>query len=120
MKIAFSADQTLPEVIISGPEALAQHGFTPETPIKLLLKQGALWVIPVDDESSWLTLCHCSDAELGLDVIRDNGELYLAGDWLTEIGITQASDIDMLCDTGVIVLFNRQRMKESVTAYDCH
>ncbi|MCS3405912.1 type I toxin-antitoxin system SymE family toxin [Serratia sp. AKBS12] len=29
-----------------------------------------------------------ADPNIGVDWIRDNGELYLAGDWLTQCGLT--------------------------------
>lgn len=41
-----------------------------------------------DAEIQRLLLEVNADPHIGVDWVRDNGELYLAGDWLTQCGLT--------------------------------
>jgi hypothetical protein len=52
--------------------------------------QDGLIITLVSDEVEieWLLLEVDADPNIGVIWIRDNGELYLAGDWLTQCGLT--------------------------------
>ncbi|CAI1536364.1 HSP20-like domain of uncharacterised function (DUF1813) [Serratia fonticola] len=45
-------------------------------------------VVSNEGEIERLLLEENAHPHIGVDWIRDNGELYLAGDWLTECGLT--------------------------------
>ncbi|MNF06850.1 hypothetical protein D3C80_2068920 [compost metagenome] len=46
--------------------------------------------------------------DLGADWVRQNGELVISGDWLTESGITDAAQLEITVATGVIRLQRRE------------
>ncbi|BFI65956.1 hypothetical protein okayama3_15410 [Yersinia pseudotuberculosis] len=46
--------------------------------------------------------------DLGADWVRQNGELIIGGDWLTESGITDAEQLEMTAAPGVIRLRRRE------------
>lgn len=45
-------------------------------------------LISNEGEIGRLLLAVDAQSHIGVDWIRDNGELYLAGDWLTQCGLT--------------------------------
>ncbi|MGC6389063.1 hypothetical protein ACMV8I_15595 [Ewingella sp. S1.OA.A_B6] len=108
MNITFTA-QPFPELTLTG-NLLTDNGFTVDTPIKLLLRQQALWVTTVTDEQEWQALCEASqyDQDLGADWVHNDGRLVIGGDWLTEIGITQAGHVDVATAPGIIIIRRRE------------
>ncbi|MGT3163417.1 hypothetical protein ACVSUJ_10150 [Yersinia enterocolitica] len=61
---------------------------------------------PVIDAATWNTLCEASQQrqDLGADWVRENGELIIAGNWISESGITNAEQLEITAALGVIRL----------------
>lgn len=108
MKITFTPEP-IPELILSGG-ALAALGFTLGTPLQLSVQYPKLWITVVTDEASWKEICSASEYrhDLGADWVRENGDLIVGGQWLTDLGITAASEVDITANTGVICLQRRE------------
>ncbi|TQI82467.1 hypothetical protein FHU10_2555 [Serratia fonticola] len=108
MNITFTP-QPIPELILAG-ETLATLGFTYGTPLQLTLQNHTLWSTPVIDEASWEALCEASQdrQDLGADWVRENGEVIIGGDWLTESGITEAEQLEITAAPGVLRLQRRE------------
>ncbi|WP_049604586.1 hypothetical protein [Yersinia aldovae] len=104
MNVTFSP-QPIPQLMIEGG-TLATLGFTCGTPLQLTLQHRTLWITTVNDDATWEALCEVSQhsPDLGTDWVRDNGEVIIGGDWLTEIGITDAEHLDISTAPGVIRL----------------
>ncbi|HDM8436463.1 hypothetical protein [Yersinia enterocolitica] len=104
MNITFTP-RPIPELTIAGG-TLAGLGFTPGTPLQLTLRPDGLWITTVIDAATWNTLCEASQQrqDLGADWVRDNGELIIGGDWLTESGITDAEQLKLIIAPGVLRL----------------
>ncbi|HDL7751889.1 TPA: hypothetical protein PXP51_004343 [Yersinia enterocolitica] len=64
----------------------------------------------VTDEATWDELCEASQdrPDLGADWVRENGEVIIGGNWLTESGITSAEQVDVTAVPGVIRLWRRE------------
>lgn len=79
----------IPELIIDG-EDIIKAGFVAGTVFKIEPYQDGLVITLVSNEGEIerLLLEENAHPHIGVDWIRDNGELYLAGDWLTECGLT--------------------------------
>ncbi|WP_248466075.1 SymE family type I addiction module toxin [Pectobacterium versatile] len=83
IKTAFHHGE-LPELTLTGDE-LAQAGFTAEAMFRISLYRNGLILTRLDEDTDIAALM----AELngneteGADWVSDNGELTLAGDWLT-------------------------------------
>ncbi|ERK14433.1 SymE family type I addiction module toxin [Serratia sp. JSRIV001] len=79
----------IPELIIDGEE-ITKAGFVAGTVFKIEPYQDGLVITLISDEGEIERLLFEVDAHphIGADWIRDNGELYLAGDWLTQCGLT--------------------------------
>ncbi|CAG75771.1 conserved hypothetical protein [Pectobacterium atrosepticum SCRI1043] len=78
----------LPELTLTG-DGLAQAGFTAGAMFRISLDRNGLILTRLDDDTDMATLMtelDVSDAE-GADWVSDNGELALAGDWLTQSGL---------------------------------
>ncbi|MGC6389881.1 hypothetical protein ACMV8I_19840 [Ewingella sp. S1.OA.A_B6] len=107
MNITFTA-QPFPELTLTG-NLLTDNGFTVDTPIKLLLRQQALWVTTVTDEQEWQALCEASqyDQDLGADWVRGDGSLVISDDWLTQLHISRAEDVDIIPTPNVIIVRRR-------------
>ncbi|MGM0511221.1 hypothetical protein BFS14_10085 [Serratia fonticola] len=101
--------QPIPELTIDGG-TLAGLGFTPGIPLQLTLRPDGLWIIPVTDAATWNALCETSQQrqDFGADWVRQNGELIICGDWLTESGITDAEQLEITTTPGVIRLRQRE------------
>ncbi|MBL5862567.1 hypothetical protein JBO49_18370 [Serratia fonticola] len=108
MNITFT-HQPIPELTIDGG-TLAGLGFTPGTPLQLTLRADGLWITPVTDAATWNTLCEASQQrqDLGADWVRQNGELIIGGDWITESGITNAEQLEITAAPGMIRLQRRE------------
>jgi hypothetical protein len=80
----------IPELIIDG-EDIIKVGFTPGTVFKIEPYRDGLIITLVSDEGEIERLLLEVDTHphIGMDWIRDNGELYLAGDWLTQCCLTE-------------------------------
>ncbi|CAM4091590.1 SymE family type I addiction module toxin [Serratia silvae] len=79
----------IPELIIDG-EDITKTGFLAGAVFKIEPYQDGLIIklISNEEEIERLLLEVDADPHIGVDWIRDNGELYLAGDWLTQCGLT--------------------------------
>ena len=82
MNITF-VKEPVPELTITGGQ-LAALGFTTDTPIRLVLRDNALPVTTVTDETELKALCKASQQckDLGADWVRENGEVIIGGDRL--------------------------------------
>ena len=71
------------------------------------LRADGLWITLVTDAAA---LCEASQQrqDLGADWVRDNGELVIGGDWLTESGIIEAEQLEITAAPGVIRLQRRE------------
>ncbi|MBP0995700.1 SymE family type I addiction module toxin [Serratia fonticola] len=80
----------IPELIIDG-KYIIKAGFTAGAVFKIEPYRDRLVITLVSDEGEIERLLLEVDAHdnIGVDWIRDNGELYLAGDWLTQCGLTR-------------------------------
>lgn len=108
MNITFTPEP-IPELIIEG-EALAELGFGIGEPLQLTLRPDGLWITVVTDDATWNELCEVSQnhPDLGADWVRQNGELVIGGDWLTESGITDAEQLEITAAPGIIRLRRRE------------
>lgn len=100
MKITYEHTEFQPELTLSGPE-MVRNGFAPDTPIRVMLQDNALWVTPVN-EAMWHELLNSPDADVAADVVGENGSITLAGGWLTSLGITDNTNIEVGFCEGVI------------------
>ncbi|CDG19407.1 SymE family type I addiction module toxin [Xenorhabdus doucetiae] len=80
----------LPECVISG-NMLNQIGFSADALFHITQFSNGLMLslIEPETEPDLATLFHHTENHpyQGIDWVRENGELYLAGDWLTESGL---------------------------------
>ncbi|HHQ4306638.1 hypothetical protein [Serratia fonticola] len=108
MNITFT-HQPIPELTIDGG-TLAGLGFTPGIPLQLTLRPDGLWITLVTDAATWNTLYEASQQrqDSGADWVRQNGELIIGGDWLTESGITNAEQLEITVAPRVIRLQQRK------------
>jgi hypothetical protein len=108
MNITFTS-QPIPELTLSGA-ALAELGFGIGEPLQLTLRSDGLWLTTVTDDAIWHALCEASQhrPDLGTDWVRQNDELVIGGDWLTDSGITDAAQLDVTAAPGVIRLRRRE------------
>ncbi|TCV90990.1 SymE family type I addiction module toxin [Biostraticola tofi] len=108
MNITF-APEPIPELMIEGAQ-LAALGFTSGTPLQLTLQHHTLWITIVNDDDTWEALCGASQyrPDLGADWVRENGELIIGGDWLTESGIASAEQLEVTAAPGVLRLQRRE------------
>ncbi|PHM36467.1 SymE family type I addiction module toxin [Xenorhabdus innexi] len=89
MKLHFSTENAeLPECVLSG-EDMQQMGFTPNTLFHIQQYKNGLMLTVAEPDQVPLPETAESDLYQGIDWVRDNGELYLAGDWLTETGLLE-------------------------------
>lgn len=79
----------IPELIIDGRDII-KAGFVAGAVFKIEPYQDGLVIMLVSDDEEIERLLLEVDAhtDIGVDWVRDNGELYLAGDWLTQCGLT--------------------------------
>ncbi|WP_447874474.1 SymE family type I addiction module toxin [Serratia fonticola] len=79
----------IPELIIDS-EDIIKVGFVADAVFKIEPYQDGLVITLISDEREIerLLLEENAHPHIGVDWIRDNGELYLAGDWLAECGLT--------------------------------
>lgn len=107
MELTFSKEP-LPELTFTG-NTLARHGFTPGTRFAIQHKPPVLYVAVVNDNIAWEGLCEASQHNhtLGADWVHEEGQLMIGGDWLTEIGITEAEHVDVATAPGIIIIRRR-------------
>ncbi|WP_421096106.1 SymE family type I addiction module toxin [Serratia fonticola] len=79
----------IPELIIDG-EDIIKAGFVAGAVFKIEPYQDGLIITLISNEGEIERLLLEVDdhPHIGMDWIQDNGELYLAGDWLTQCGLT--------------------------------
>ncbi|GKV92365.1 SymE family type I addiction module toxin [Pectobacterium carotovorum] len=90
----------LPELTLTGDE-LAQAGFTANTLFRIQLYRNGLVLTRLDEDTDIAALMAELDGHgtEGADWVSDNGELTLAGDWLTLNGLVgQPLRIEVLPD----------------------
>ncbi|MFJ5430961.1 SymE family type I addiction module toxin [Pectobacterium actinidiae] len=87
IKTAFQNGEQ-PELTLTGDE-LAQAGFTPEAMFRIRLYRNGLILTRLDEDTDIAALLAELDGSEteGADWVSDNGELTLAGDWLTLSGL---------------------------------
>ncbi|AIA72210.1 SymE family type I addiction module toxin [Pectobacterium atrosepticum] len=88
----------LPELTLTGNE-LAQAGFTAEALFRIGLYRNGLMLTRLDEDTDIAALLNELDGSEteGADWVGDNGELTLAGDWLTQSGLLgQSLSIEVL------------------------
>ncbi|MBN3063193.1 type I addiction module toxin, SymE family [Pectobacterium quasiaquaticum] len=88
----------LPELTLTG-HALQQAGFAAEALFRISLYRNGLILTRLDEETDIAALMAELDGNEteGADWVGDNGELTLAGDWLTQSGLLdQPLMIDVL------------------------
>ncbi|MCB5298767.1 hypothetical protein LH410_12910 [Yersinia intermedia] len=78
--------------------------------MQLTLQYHQLWITVDTDEATWEALREASQdrPDLGADWVRENGEVIIGGDWLTESGITDAEQLEVTAAPGVIRLRRRE------------
>ncbi|WP_233959473.1 SymE family type I addiction module toxin [Pectobacterium versatile] len=77
----------LPELTLTGDE-LAQAGFTSNTLFRIQLYRNGLMLTRLNEGTDIALLAELDGNEAeGADWVSDNGELTLAGDWLTLSGL---------------------------------
>ncbi|MCA6927709.1 SymE family type I addiction module toxin [Pectobacterium versatile] len=99
IKTAFQHGE-LPELTLTGDE-LAQTGFTANTLFRIRLYRNGLMLTRLNEDTDIAALMAELDGSEteGADWVEDNGELTLAGDWLTQSGLPgQSLRIDVLPD----------------------
>ncbi|WP_447873926.1 hypothetical protein [Serratia fonticola] len=108
MNITFTP-QPIPELTLAG-NTLAGLGFIPGTPLQLTLRPDGLWITIVTDAVTWEAVCEASQQrqDLGADWVRQNGQLIIGGDWLTESGITDVAQLEITATPGVVRLQRRE------------
>ncbi|WP_224718571.1 SymE family type I addiction module toxin [Pectobacterium versatile] len=97
IKTAFHHGE-LPELRLTGDE-LAQAGFTANTLFRIQLYRNGLMLTRLNEGTDIAALMAELDGNEteGADWVSDNGELTLAGDWLTLSGLLgQPLNIDVL------------------------
>jgi hypothetical protein len=79
----------IPELIIDS-EDITKAGFVAGAVFKIEPYQDGLIISMISDDAEIQRLLLEVDIHphIGVDWVRDNGELYLAGDWLTQCGLT--------------------------------
>ncbi|QQA75578.1 SymE family type I addiction module toxin [Pectobacterium parmentieri] len=87
IKTAFQHGE-LPELTLTGDE-LAQAGFTANTLFRISLYRNGLVLTRLDEDTDIAALMAELDGHdtEGADWVGDDGELTLAGDWLTQSGL---------------------------------
>ncbi|ASN84473.1 type I addiction module toxin, SymE family [Pectobacterium versatile] len=88
----------LPELTLTGDE-LAQAGFTANTLFRISLYRNGLVLTRLDEDTDIAALMAELDGHdtEGADWVGDDGELTLAGDWLTQSGLlNQPLSIEVL------------------------
>ncbi|WJV68424.1 SymE family type I addiction module toxin [Pectobacteriaceae bacterium CE70] len=88
----------LPELTMTG-QALDDAGFTAGTWFHIQLYRNGLVLTRLSDDTDIAELMTQLDSteQEGADWVHDNGEIYLAGDWLTRSGLmAQTHNIELL------------------------
>lgn len=101
--------EPIPELTFTG-STLARSGFTAGTGFAIQHQHPVLCISVVHDNTTWEGLCEACqhNPALGADWVQDNGQLVIGGDWLTEMGITEAKHVDVATAPGVIIIRRRR------------
>ncbi|KLU14069.1 MULTISPECIES: SymE family type I addiction module toxin [Xenorhabdus] len=89
MEINFSTvNAERPECVLKG-EDMQQMGFTANAVFHITQYNNGLILTLAEPGDDPVALFHAveDNPKQGIDWVRDNGELYLAGNWLTETGL---------------------------------
>ena len=107
MELTFTKEP-LPELTFTG-NTLARNGFTPGTRFALQHKHAVLYVAVVNNDATWEGLCEASqhNPALGADWGRDDGQLVIGDDCLTEMGITEEEHVDVATAPNIIIIRRR-------------
>ncbi|MDR0217895.1 MAG: hypothetical protein LBI71_03270 [Enterobacteriaceae bacterium] len=104
LHVVFRHTDDLPELTLNG-SALSNAGFIADSLFHI--SQNSVGIIisllaPQTDLARLIDKIE-NNPEQGIDNIRENGELYIAGDWLTDSQLTEES-IDIEITAGKIIL----------------
>ncbi|EFE94633.1 hypothetical protein [Serratia odorifera] len=104
MKITFTAEPIATLTLI-------RHGWRPGSRFRLLRQGNLITLTLVTDNDEWDTLCADSQHgyDLGADWVRQNGELVIGGDWLSEFDLTRPKQIKATAAPGKIVITQREQ-----------
>ncbi|MCG3463680.1 SymE family type I addiction module toxin [Xenorhabdus bovienii] len=85
-------------------------GFTPNTLFHIQQYNNGLMLTLAEPDA--ITVFHAAenDPYQGIDWVRDNGELYLAGDWLTETGLLD-NPVQVVFGYGKIMLMTESDLR---------
>jgi hypothetical protein len=101
----------IPELIIDG-EDIIKAGFVAGVIFKIEPYQGGLLITLVSNEGEIERLLLDVDAHphIGVDWVRDNGGLYLAGDWLAQCDLTGQPLVISVMPGKMVVQFQQDNM----------
>ncbi|WP_416777446.1 hypothetical protein ACNFJN_04280 [Xenorhabdus budapestensis] len=118
MELKFSTEHAeKPECVLRGDD-MQQMGFTPNTLFHIQQYHNGLMLTLAEPGDDPATLFHAveNDPKQGIDWVRDNGELYLAGDWLTETGLLD-KPVQVAFGYGKIMLMTESDLPESYKTF---
>ncbi|MDC9594037.1 SymE family type I addiction module toxin [Xenorhabdus sp. IM139775] len=106
-------DIDIPELILNG-SALSDAGFTANELFHILQFSNGVIISLVDPNADLVTLIKEveDNPDEGIDNIRENGELYIAGDWLTISNLVE-QPINIEMQPGKIILKSHCRFPAS-------
>ncbi|CAI1803549.1 type I toxin-antitoxin system SymE family toxin [Serratia fonticola] len=101
----------IPELIIDGDDII-KAGFVAGVIFKIEPYQGGLLITLVSNEGEIERLLLDVDAHphIGVDWVRDNGGLYLAGDWLAQCDLTGQPLVISVMPGKMVVQFQQDNM----------
>ncbi|MCC8381114.1 SymE family type I addiction module toxin [Xenorhabdus sp. PB30.3] len=118
MELRFSTENAeKPECVLRGDD-MQQMGFTPNTLFDIQQYHNGLilTLAKPDDDPAALFRAVENDPKQGIDWVRDSGELYLAGDWLTETGLLD-KPVQVAFGYGKIMLMTESDLPESCKTF---
>ncbi len=109
--IQTTTDGFIPELTIDG-EDIIKAGFVAGVVFKIEPCLDGLVITLVSNEAEIerLLLEVNAHTDIGMDWIRDNGELYLAGDWLTQCGLTEQPLVISVMLSKVVIQIQQEEL----------
>lgn len=101
----------IPELIIDSRDII-KAGFVAGAVFKIEPYQDGLIITLISNEVEVERLLLEVDAHpnIGVDWVRDNGELYLAGEWLTQCGLTEQPPVINVAPGKVVLQVRKNNM----------
>lgn len=101
------------ELIIDSDDII-KAGFTAGVVFNIEPYQDGLIITLVSNEAEIERLLLGVDTHphIGVDWVRDNGELYLAGDWLTQCGLTGQPLVISVMSGKVVIQVQQENMQQ--------